>query len=475
MKLKDAHIAKITSSEDTIAALSSNGELFTFSVPDPSDTDANAGRGFKPQRVWALRKQFSAVRDVALGADGTIIICTESGHVFVRSRSGSKTGQGGGGGAASNKTFKFQRVPFIQRVTQVCANTTGAFGALRVDFKPMPICVMGNTMAEDLAAVQPYIASPPRAHLKDESAPVPESPQWSYVGGDEGEDAEDAEIEADFRRLWRLCKLLDTRNAALPARCGADVMVHVRKFAFPAHRVILGARSAVLCRALEGSKLHHDQLHITIKPSSTSGPVRTRLDIKGCEPLTVLILLEYLYSDDLLAIWDRRLGSALERELTTHGINPGQVKLQLQGLAGLLELPLLKEALQSSSKRVPAPSLVRDMDRLSRAVQPGPSTTTPIAADVVLHLADRDVYCHSVILRARSPVFSSFFDEDDWTVKRWEADGTIKVNLRHLRWHVMEYVLRHMLCGGDAEIFENLGEYFSHLLVAATWSLFSLG
>ncbi|KAJ7864863.1 hypothetical protein B0H14DRAFT_2735954 [Mycena olivaceomarginata] len=436
MKLKDAHIAKITSSEDTIAALSSNGELFTFPVPDPSDTDANAGRGF------------SAVRDVALGADGTIIICTESGHVFVRSRSGSKTGQGGGGGAASNKTFKFQRVPFIQRVTQVCANTTGAFGALRVDFKPMPICVTGNTMAEDLAAVQPYIASPPRAHLKDESAPVPESPRWSYVGGDEGEDAEDAEIEADFRRLWRLCKLLDTRDAALPARCGADVMVHVRKFAFPAHRVILGARSAVLCRALEGSKLHHDQLHITIKPSSTSGPVRTRLDIKGCEPLTVLILLEYLYSDDLLAIWDRRLGSALERELTTHGINPGQVKLQLQGLAGLLELPLLKEALQSSSKRVPAPSLVRDMDRLSRAVQPGPSTTTPIAADVVLHLADRDVYCHSVILRAR---VSRRLDCEA-VGRRWDHQG----QSQHLRWHVMEYVLRHMLCGGDAEIFENL-------------------
>lgn len=62
--VKDAHIAKITSCDDTFAALSSNGEVFTFSVPNPSDLDAS-GRDravIKPQRVWALRKQFSGVR-----------------------------------------------------------------------------------------------------------------------------------------------------------------------------------------------------------------------------------------------------------------------------------------------------------------------------------------------------------------------------------------------------------------------------
>lgn len=56
---KAAHIAKITSCDDLFAALSSNGELFTFSVPI---NDAAQGKGIKPQRVWALRKQFSAVK-----------------------------------------------------------------------------------------------------------------------------------------------------------------------------------------------------------------------------------------------------------------------------------------------------------------------------------------------------------------------------------------------------------------------------
>ncbi|KAK7038072.1 hypothetical protein R3P38DRAFT_2904260 [Favolaschia claudopus] len=452
--IKDAHITKLTSSEDVFAALSSNGEVFTFSVPDSSETDANIGRGagFKPQRVWALRKQFSAVQDVALGADGSIIICTQSGHVFVRSRSG-KSAQGN----AASKNFKFQRVPYLQRVTQVCANTTGAFGALRVDFRPEAIRVEGNVMAQDLATIQPYLAAPPPAHLKDESTSVPSCPQWP-AGGDEGEDGEDAAIQADYRRLWRLCQLLAPSNGTLPPRFGADVMVHMRGLFFPVHRVVLAARSSVLCGVFQGSQLRDNDSSITIRASQvSSGGVRTRLDVKGCELITVLILLEYLYSDELLAIWDARIASALQNELKVHNIKPTQVKSELQALARTLGLPFLAPVLEAPVKRVPATSIVGDMEQLFRVVQPGGVTLekSPLAPDVILQLADQDVYCHSAILRARSPVFASFFQQEDWTSKRW-ANGVIKVNFKHLRWHVMEYVLQHMCCGGEAEIFEKL-------------------
>jgi len=111
-------IKKITSCDNLFAALSSNGELFTFTVPSPSEsagsTSSKPRAAIVPQRVWALRKKFSAVRDVALGADGSIIICTESGHVFVRARN-AKAAHGQGAGA---KTFKFQQVPYIQRVVR---------------------------------------------------------------------------------------------------------------------------------------------------------------------------------------------------------------------------------------------------------------------------------------------------------------------------------------------------------------------
>lgn len=56
-------MTKITTCNDTFAALSSNGELFTFTVPNPTEADVGKERTVvKPQRVWALRKQFSAVR-----------------------------------------------------------------------------------------------------------------------------------------------------------------------------------------------------------------------------------------------------------------------------------------------------------------------------------------------------------------------------------------------------------------------------
>ena len=55
-------IVKVASCESTFVALSELGDLFTFT--SPTDAAGTAGRPkwtLKPQRVWALRKQMSAV------------------------------------------------------------------------------------------------------------------------------------------------------------------------------------------------------------------------------------------------------------------------------------------------------------------------------------------------------------------------------------------------------------------------------
>ncbi|KAI6101705.1 hypothetical protein EV401DRAFT_2201598 [Pisolithus croceorrhizus] len=74
-------ITKIASCEDSFVALSSNGEVFTFSAPTVSELDGLGLPGrreklIKPQRVWALRRQAGSVRDVDIGGDGTFIVCT---------------------------------------------------------------------------------------------------------------------------------------------------------------------------------------------------------------------------------------------------------------------------------------------------------------------------------------------------------------------------------------------------------------
>jgi hypothetical protein len=513
--IKDSQISKITCCDDTFAALSSNGEVFTFSAPS-SDTNPGEGRAFKPQRVWALRKKSSAVKvspyllvlssssflscfqDVALGSDGSIIICTESGHVFVRTRNTK---------SQSGKTFKFERVPFIQRVTQVCANSTGAFGALRIDYEPAPIEVNGNDIAQDLKMVQPYLDFYLNRHTEEvgstkDGASNPTRTRSRSVG-DLGpslhfdDEPEDASIECDIASVLELIEVLEGEQRMRKAGGGnlnytgvrlphgADAMVHVQSgAAFPVHRVILASRSQVLENILFGSKLqvgdqhsnnhhHHQHIHIRLlsaRPGPGLGVFKVaRLEFSGCHPLSVLIFLRYLYSDELLAVWDRRISVGVSKQLAVVDADPVRVKAELQALAKMLDLPTLALALEAPGKREPAPSMAGDMQRLFDAVHstatavipPKTTTTTPLAPDVVLQLADKEVCCHSVMLRARSPLFAGFFDLGDWTAKRWDTDGRVRVDMRHFGWHVVRFVLRFMCCGGDKEMFYVLGKKFS--------------
>lgn len=448
----NAKITKIVASwEGTFAALSTNGEVFTFTVPAPNEAvDSPSGKGgvVKPQRVWALRKQFSSVKDVALGSDGSIIICTESGHVFVRSRN-LKSGQG------NAKAFKFQRIPYLQRVVRVAANSTGAFGALRLDCLPKPVVITGNSLAQDLAQIQPYLRFPDEASEKDVDV---RSPAYG-LGSPDPDEGDDFPILKDIRDIKRLCRLLaldrriqkqsDGRGLFADAHVvhGADLMVQVHKFEIPVHAVILAARASQLAPVIDGKTSVQDKAsNISIKVSVTKAG--KKLNIAGCQPMSVLVLVSYLYSDELYALWDGRVAHSLKREFASLNLAPQQIKQELQALARILELSSLSQALEAPSKRAPVPTIERDMQRLYETANVTPASA--VKADVVLILADKEVYCHSALLRARSPFFASFFDEDDWTRNRWRKDGTIVILMKHLTWRVMQYVMRFMCCGSDS-------------------------
>ncbi|TFK21852.1 hypothetical protein FA15DRAFT_644999 [Coprinopsis marcescibilis] len=494
--IKDSHIVKVTACGDVFAALSGNGEVFTFSpphsIPDVHDYNRTL---FKPQRVWALRKKFSAVRDVALGADGSIVVSTESGHVYVRIRS-SKAG--------SAKNFKFQRIQNLQRVTHVCANSSGAFGALRVDFKPKKIVVQGGSIADDLSQVQPFhlpypvvrglpeqLQRPSPTDIFEQDPLVKDDLTSSAVLLDDDiypdEESEDTIIEKDITSLHLLIQLIKREQqkakmstktpikydgAALPF--ASDVLISLGSVTFPAHHVILAARSTFLGAILAGRQLPegHDSkakpkipIVIKLKPSKP-GPGNgvtklAMLSVSGVRPLTFLILLHYLYSDQVLSIWDPRVHAALRRQVSSFNIDTAQIKAELSALAVLLDLPHLDRVLEAPVKRIPRSSLPSDLANLFERTQKltglaeGRSSYTP-PGDVLLELKDRNIWTHSIILRARSEFFASFFAEDVWTKERWGVDGVLKIDLKHMEWRVMDYVLRFMLCGKDEDLFEVL-------------------
>lgn len=441
-----------------------------------------------------------SLQDVELGADGSIIICTESGHVFVRSRNlkgaplslqtASLPSKSGSTGLRS--AFKFQRIPFLQRVVKVCANSTGAFGAIRLDAEHgnLDVTSVGSSIQGDLQAVIPFLVSGNPSTTGsiyyrqeiDDAISLTLASRPALEADDE--DTEDTQIFDDVQRITRLCRLfqreeedqspvhtppeiLSQSSDRLPH--GADLLVRSESgHEFLAHRVVCATRSSVFRRLLCGANVVDDKqeaLRIRYQPTSGIPPrplegIRGTLEIKGTHPLSILILLEYLYSDDVLAVWDPRIDVVLGSQLRDLCLTPMDVKQDLIRLADALELPILRHSVEAPVKRHPPSSMASDFMRLMETygtpeVAASSSYKDPTFADVILLLGDREVQCHSTILRARSDFFANFFRDAVWTRSRWTAEGTLRVDLKHLKWKVMKYVVWYIY-GGDSGMFDRM-------------------
>jgi hypothetical protein len=87
-----------------------------------------------------------AVRDVAVGQDGTVIISTESGSVWTRIRRAKpKLSQSQG-----TKEYKFARVGSLTRIVAVRANNSGSYAAIRNDVELRPIEIAPSSLGRDL-------------------------------------------------------------------------------------------------------------------------------------------------------------------------------------------------------------------------------------------------------------------------------------------------------------------------------------
>jgi hypothetical protein len=395
-----------------------------------------------------------------MAADGSIILCTESGHVFLRTRNPKATQSG-------VKAFKFKRIPYIQRATSVYGNNTGAFAVLRADFVPDPIRLAGNLLNEDLADLLP---------LWDHRPTWPDLLSVLEDDAPDGADQEDEAISlgADIPCMRGLCDFLFPVSLGDPKSMipegtykapGTDIAIRVQKGPeVPAHRFILVARSSVLASLLPGqTRVVQDKpsnVVIKVLPGrSETYPRATSLSITGCHAISVLILLYYIYSDEVLAVWDPRVPRDVVDRMRVYGkINPHEVRSELKVLARILDLPLFETSLQVVTKLAPEQSIVKDFSYAFATMQ-DPARQEVYKPDVVLELADGAVYCHSAVLRARSEFFAAFFGDEDWTRNRRTREGTVAVNLRHMEWKSMGFVLRFLCAGEDAGMFDSLGAH----------------
>ena len=135
-------------------------------------------------------------QDVDVGGDDALIVCTQSGHVFVapETSKGSTTSNG-------TKAFKFHRVAHVHRAVAVCASSTGAFGVLRVDYKAPPINVTGRHFSAAMAAIAPYIDDTMVSAHQETKTPL-----HAIISTDD--DLEDSSILDDIGEVAKLMTVL---------------------------------------------------------------------------------------------------------------------------------------------------------------------------------------------------------------------------------------------------------------------------
>jgi hypothetical protein len=418
-----------------------------------------------PHLIVDCSCSFTFAQDVALGSDGSMILCTTSGHVFIQKCS---------------PPFKFHRVPNLQRIYSVAANSTGAFAALRLDAIPQPIDLTQRTVSSDLDQVQPFrnllqtIPLPHRMPTLDEDTLEQST---SLMQPNEEDDLVDLDIAPDIKSTMEMCRYLaDIQSIPVSAKntfqlseyYGANVLLKVGSSAILVHRSVLLARVPALGPALKGGSLsYHDGQPNTASivfdgKGNNKGQKYFTVVVRGCLPTTILLLCHYLYTDKVVAIWDRRVTLAIMGRYGGLQINTSTVKDELRRLASprSLQLPFLEIAAQSAGKVSPAPSLGRDLVHMFDKAQDGDDK----GHDVVIKLSDRQVKAHSVALRARSLYFSTFFEEECWTTERLnKKSGVIEVDLSQFNYRPMSYLFRYLYSDVSAEIFDDIGQLFKDL------------
>lgn len=379
------------------------------------------------------------LKDFDVGRSGTIILCTVSGSVFVKSakstleaippswKEGSKA-----------KSSKFSRVPYLHRVSEVHASDSGAFAALRNPPAHKPIHPGKDTLGDEMdsgmylgggVANEETTSSGVRVDvLFDED----DNSQHDDEDGDI--DAKIAECEAFFYRYNRRRSVGDVRYSDshvggfdMNLKCNNGELI-------PFHKSIYTSRSSVLKAVIEGAGGAIEGVRLD--------GITLKLPDSLTHPLTLHILNRYLYTDSLLSIWDPRVVKSL-LSFTTHD---QALKLRdgLRVLCKLLSLRTLEPNLETLVVREIPKTLGKDLEsRHKSGIADG---------DVRLNFSDNKyAIVDSLLLKTRTGFFNAMFDNPIWTESR-RVTRHIEIDMTHMRLETFRYILQYIYGYSDNQM-----------------------
>ncbi|KAK2740518.1 hypothetical protein FQN55_008861 [Onygenales sp. PD_40] len=459
------YISKITSGGNTICAMSSLGEVYTVNVSRKVDTSSTAASTTnpakirnslpQPSRVWSIKKAHMAVRDVDVGQDGSIIICTESGSAWRKEKRAKMKDIGEkAAGEARVKDYKFVRIPGLSRVVAVRSNAFGAYAVAQrgCDVAREQILVDEKGIWEDFRPLLPF-SDMIRDREVDLSSP---EARWSVstpVDVVYGEKVlEPIDVEATIKpSLDESARSDSLQPLVWISTTNSDVRI-------PVHEFILGARSPVLRRAL--SDFHQSYYHSVPDTFAIEYDKNGQISLRFSDVdfLSIFNLVLYLYTDQVYDVWIR------VRHSTKHAAQYRRVRTEVHKIAGSLELRSLERAARIITP--PYRCLPQDLERAFG----DPAFFE--SSDVLIELADgAEVPAHSQVLCTRCPFFQSLFygrSRGRWLSGRREGfvdgDGDaevggaepIRIDLKHINSEIFGFVLRHIYADTDEELFEDV-------------------
>ncbi|KAK4506831.1 hypothetical protein PRZ48_000564 [Zasmidium cellare] len=445
-------ICKVIAEGDTICALSSRGEIYTVSINQRTDNQSSTSTTnptkirsaiTQPQRIWSPKKSNMSARDVGLDTDGSIILSTEEGSVWKRTRRATtKDATASGISEYKPKDYKYSRVPGLTRVLAVRASGHGAYAAIRRDCDVLQtqVVVEDPTLWKDLFPLL-SVGRLIDGHVESDNDEVKHRFWQGTKRPNELSLLKKAvigsvDIDADLKRVFEHPEP-DSKYDAYLATTSSEVKI-------PVHRFVLTGRSRVLRRGFrdlcETSTFTIPDLAV----SELDEDGKAVLTFQGIDILTVLDLAIYLYSDAFVDFWH------FTRSAPKMAYSYRQVRTELMKIATKLELTRLEPAVRQMVE--PRPCLDMDLELAFK------DPAFFYDGDVVVELQDGEVKVHSALMCARCPFFEGLFmgrAGGRWLAGRGE-DEEVTVDLKHVSSKTFNMVLRHVYCDTGAELFDDI-------------------
>lgn len=448
-------VCHVASGDQTIAALTVHGDLFTAQLCNNGNASPFADLAAKPaetksplsepQWVWDSCKD--GVAAVSVGENGSVIICTKTGAVWrTVERATSKFGPLACGRGVKKNNNKFERVPYITNCVNVRSSEFGAFAAIRRDCDIMTtgIEIAARSLCSDIGSLiclSSFRWSEPAVNGK-----VPKrSGPW--------------DSENQIRRRI-------SSEALLPSSLAADVRRHFQygnarpedfdmtiwttaapELKIPVHSWLFAARSPVLRAAFSKLRRLGDSFR-TSTFKLEAGPEKQVFTLLGLDVLTLLNVVVFAYQDSSIQVWKHSCKtSAKERRYC-------EIKLEITRLASELKMYGLAKA---ADPQISVTQSLRD-DMTQAFSRPGFFDN----GDLLIKLNGSDVRVHSSLVCQRCPFFKGMLrgrSQGRWLSTRRQNSSKphmIEVDLGHINPQIFDYVLEYLYTDAGTEMFSRI-------------------